>query len=151
MKRPKILVNLQTYQRKWPIDKAFLQNYVQRLWSELSTKVSVPEETEVTVAFVNNGRMKSYNNIYRHKNYSTDILSFPVNEVTLEQDHYLGDILISIDKAADQAKEKGHKLEKELQILLLHGILHLLGYDHETDSGTMNRIEAGVRKTLRLS
>jgi probable rRNA maturation factor len=144
-------VNLQTYQKKWPIKKAFLQNYVQRVWSELSTKISVPEETEVTVAFVNNSRMQSFNNTYRHKNYTTDILSFPVNEVTLEQDHYLGDILISIDKAADQAKEKGHNLEKELQILLLHGILHLLGYDHETDSGKMDRIEAGLRKSLRLS
>ena len=95
--------------------------------------------------------MQSYNQLYRHKNYPTDVLSFPVNEVTLEQDHYLGDILISVDKAADQAKEKGHRLNKEIQILLLHGILHLLGYDHETDSGTMDRIEAGLKKSLRLS
>lgn len=150
MKRPKILVNLKTYQRKSPIKKAPIHDYVQKLWLAVSSKVPVPGNTELTVAFVNNSQMQSFNNTYRKKNYPTDILSFPVNEVTLEQDHYLGDILISVEKAADQARVQGHPLEKELQILLLHGILHLLGYDHETDSGTMNRIEAGLRKTLHL-
>jgi probable rRNA maturation factor len=151
MKRQKILVNLKTYQRKWPIKKAPLQKYVEKAWLEVSKKVKVPENTELTIAFLNNRQIQDFNRTYRKKNYPTDILSFPVNEVTLDQDHYLGDMLISVEKAADQARSQGHPLGKELQILLLHGILHLLGYDHESDSGQMDRIEKSLRKSLQLN
>jgi probable rRNA maturation factor len=144
-------VNLKTYQRKWRIDEASFRGYVQKMWRAIGNTIPVPLETEVTVAFLNNKQMQSYNHAYRLKNYPTDILSFPVNEVTLENRHYLGDILISMEKAADQAHSKGHDLHREIRILLLHGVLHLLGYDHETDSGRMDRLEARLRKTLRLS
>lgn len=100
------------------------------------------------MVFLNNPRIQWYNLTFRKKGYPTDVLSFPVNEVTVEKRHYLGDILISVEKAADQAREKRHPLGRELQILLLHGMIHLLGFDHETDSGEMDRLENRLRKKL---
>lgn len=97
---------------------------------------------------VNNKRMQWYNQVFRKKDSPTDVLSFPVNEITAEGAHCLGDILISVEKAAEQARAKRHSLDRELQILLLHGMLHLRGYDHETDSGEMNRLESRIRKSV---
>jgi probable rRNA maturation factor len=92
--------------------------------------------------------MKSYNLAFRKKDYPTDVLSFPVNEVTAEGSHCLGDILISVEKAWKQAQSAGHSLDRELEILLLHGVLHLLGFDHETDSGEMDTLEQSLRIKL---
>jgi len=97
--------------------------------------------------FLNDAQMRRYNRQYRKKNSSTDILSFPVNEL-LDGRHYLGDMLISLDRASHQAAEKGHSMKKELEILMLHGILHLKGYDHETDNGQMELLELRLRKIL---
>lgn len=104
--------------------------------------------SELTTVFLNNRQIQWYNARYRGKNYPTDVLSFPVNEVTAEGRHYLGDLLISVEKAVDQAKEENHPPERELQILLLHGMIHLLGFDHETDSGEMDRLERRLRRQL---
>lgn len=145
MAKPKIQLNLKTYQRKSRIDRVFLRKYLQKVW----TAVGAPQSsTELTVVFLNNMQMQCYNKQYSKKDYPTDILSFPVNDTTLENRHYLGDILISMEKAAEQAREEGCSLKRELQILLLHGVLHLLGYDHETDSGQMNRLEKRLRREL---
>lgn len=92
--------------------------------------------------------MQWYNHAYRRKDSPTDVLSFPVNEVTQEGRHFLGDILISVERAAKQAAARKHSLDRELQILMLHGMLHLLGYDHETDSGEMDRLESKLRRAL---
>ena len=97
--------------------------------------------------FLNDQQMMTYNRDYRDKNYATDVLSFPVNE-TVDGKHYVGDILISLDRTAAQAQTKGHSSKKELRILLLHGVLHLLGYDHETDHGQMNRLERKMQRVL---
>ena len=102
---------------------------------------------------LNDQQMRCYNREYRQKDYPTDVLSFPVNEIQEElwkgrRRHifYLGDILISMERTAFQAQGKGHTVQKELKILLLHGVLHLLGYDHEVDDGRMERVERKLRK-----
>jgi probable rRNA maturation factor len=83
--------------------------------------------------------LSALNRKFRGKNYATDVLSFPPE-----------DIAISFDRAAAQAAELGHSVEDELRILMLHGVLHLAGMDHENDSGTMKRAEARWRKRLGL-
>ncbi len=102
---------------------------------------------------MNDRQIRRYNEKFRKKNYPTDVLSFPINELQEEissggrhQFFYLGDILISMERTAEQAREKGHTTRRELKILLLHGILHLLGYDHEVDNGQMERLERRLRK-----
>jgi probable rRNA maturation factor len=97
--------------------------------------------------FLNDRQMRWYNNEFRKKDYPTDVLSFPVNE-KVEKEHYLGDILISMERTASQAREKNHSVQRELKILLLHGVLHLLGYDHETDNGQMDRLERRLRRAI---
>lgn len=160
MRKLKILVNLKTYQRRWRLNGIFIRKFINNLWETVIRTPRLPRpilgkispkeigDLEITVVFLNNSQIKDYNHRYRKKNYPTDVLSFPSNETTLENRYYLGDILISIEKAVDQAKEKGHSLNRELKILILHGILHLLGYDHESDSGQMDHLESRLQKIL---
>ena len=89
--------------------------------------------------------MRALNRQFRGKDYVTDVLSFPSDERG-----FLGDIVIAEGVAKRQAKEHGHSLKIEIQTLVLHGLLHLLGYDHETDDGTMARAEARLRKKAGL-
>lgn len=90
--------------------------------------------------------LQALNRHFRHKNSPTDVLSFPAasNEASG------GEIAISLDRAAAQAAEFGHAVEDELRILMLHGLLHLAGMDHESDSGQMARAEARWRKRFNL-
>ena len=82
---------------------------------------------ELTVVFTDDSRIQSLNKKYRDKDYPTDVLSFPDDDP-----RYLGDIVISLEKALRQAKEYGHTLNDEVAFLVCHGFLHLNGYDHET-------------------
>jgi probable rRNA maturation factor len=95
----------------------------------------------VTIAIVPDGRVRSLNRQYRGKDHTTDVLSFPAEEPGL-----LGDVVIAQGVAARQAREAGHSLATEFRVLALHGLLHLLGYDHETDEGQMRRIERRLRR-----
>lgn len=95
---------------------------------------------EVTIAVVPDTRIRTLNRTYRRKDRPTDVLSFP-GEGT-----YLGDIAIARGVAARQARRAGHSLGTELRVLALHGLLHLIGYDHERDSGRMRRLEARLRR-----
>lgn len=101
---------------------------------------------EVTVALISDRRMRALNRVYRGKDYATDVLSFPVDD-----DSFLGDIAIATGVARRQAAAAGHPLGTELRVLALHGLLHLLGYDHERDNGQMRRAEARLRKAAGLS
>ncbi len=103
-------------------------------------------EGEVGVKLCSDATMAAYNRKFRGKMGPTDVLSFPDGVTDPEGGRYLGDIVISVPVAARQAKEAGHGLAAELKLLLLHGILHLAGYDHETDGGTMRRKERALRK-----
>ena len=108
---------------------------------------------EVTVALVSDRRMRALNRMFRGKDYATDVLSFPVGDRepgvggrTAPEGPALGDIVVATGVAARQAKEHGHALGTEFRVLALHGLLHLLGYDHEADAGRMARAEARLRK-----
>jgi probable rRNA maturation factor len=93
---------------------------------------------EVAIALVSDARIRALNRTYRKKDSPTDVLSFPGES--------LGDIAISRGVAARQARAAGHSLGTELRILALHGLLHLMGYDHERDQGRMRRLETRLRR-----
>jgi probable rRNA maturation factor len=95
----------------------------------------------ITIAIVTDARMRALNTQFRQVNAATDVLSFP-SLGGLD----LGDIAIARGVAARQAKAAGHALATEVRVLALHGLLHLAGYDHETDDGAMARVEARLRR-----
>jgi probable rRNA maturation factor len=103
-------------------------------------------DSSVTIAFVSDRKIRELNRQFRGIDKSTDVLSFPSEDTTLN----LGDIAISAETASRQAKENGLTLKGEIAQLILHGLLHLSGYDHETDSGEMNRLELRLRKKLGI-
>ena len=103
-------------------------------------------DSSVTVAFVSDKKIRELNRQFRRIDKATDVLSFPSDS----NDGEMGDIAISIETAARQAKQSGLTLDGEIAQLLLHGLLHLSGYDHETDNGEMNRLELRLRKKLRI-
>lgn len=108
---------------------------------------------EVTVALVSDGRMRALNRTFRGQDYATDVLSFPARHPEGSPKRAateLGDIVIAAGVASRQAAEAGHPLSVELRVLALHGLLHLLGYDHEVDEGTMARIEERLRRRAGL-
>jgi probable rRNA maturation factor len=101
---------------------------------------------EVSVAIVSDARIRSLNAAYRGKDEPTDVLSFPVHPSHTPVDGQLGDIVIAAGVAKRQAASAGHSLATELRVLALHGLLHLMGYDHENDRGQMARYEATLRR-----
>lgn len=108
-------------------------------------------ETELSLVLIGNAEMQRLNAKYRKKNYPTDVLSFPVEGIVPTKTPLLGDVIISVDKAGEQAKDRGHSLERETILLLIHGIVHLLGYDHErsaTAARAMARLEKRVDREL---
>ena len=98
----------------------------------------------VSVAILPDARIRALNRKYRRKNKPTDVLSFPGTG------DFLGDIAIARGIAQKQAKILGHSLAVEFRVLALHGLLHLLGYDHGSDNGRMARAEARLRRKARL-
>ncbi len=102
---------------------------------------------EVTVLLAGDDRLRELNREFRRKNKATDVLSFPAGE---HADGSAGDLAISIETARRQAEDQGHTLLEEVRILILHGVLHLAGMDHETDDGEMRAHEAGLRIKLKL-
>ena len=129
-------------QRKIPIDSEHWQKFVENAWSKLPT-----EATGVTIAFVSDAAMRALNRRWRQKRGTTDVLSFPAGDDAFEKSN-LGDVVISVEQAARQAKANGLSLEREIAQLILHGLLHLCGYDHATDTGEMDRLELRLRNRL---
>jgi probable rRNA maturation factor len=113
-----------------------------RLATWLSRVAPVRRPSAVTVAVVSDARVRALNRSYRGKNGATDVLSFP----TSSPSPFLGDIVIARGVARRQARAAGHGERTEWRVLALHGLLHLLGYDHESDDGTMARVEARLRR-----
>ena len=103
-----------------------------------------------SVCLLSDRGIRRYNRQFRHQDQSTDVLSLPAQKPRVDKPGYLGDILISTETAEKNAPRFGLRLEQEIQILVLHGLLHLLGYDHETDHGQMARQERRWRKKLGL-
>jgi probable rRNA maturation factor len=101
----------------------------------------------VTIALVSDARIRRLNRTYRNADYVTDVLSFPASPSGGGHDAgYLGDIAIATGRAARQARDCGHSLAVELRVLALHGLLHLLGFDHERDAGEMAAAERRLRR-----
>ena len=120
---------------------------------------------DLSVAIVSDRRMRALNRQFRGKDAVTDVLSFPASgksaasapstsarRATADRSAagFLGDIVIADGVAKRQAREAGHKIQTEIRVLALHGLLHLLGYDHDTDGGKMARAEARLRKKAGL-
>lgn len=101
----------------------------------------------VNVMVTTSHELRALNRRFRKKDKTTDVLSFPP---MLDSQEFAGDIAISADIAARNAKQLGHAPAAEIKILALHGMLHLAGHDHETDSGEMARMEHRLRKQLGL-
>jgi len=141
------MIEIINNQRKYKIDN--------ECWHEFTVKVlRVIKEAKgksVTIAFVSNRKQRALNSEFRSKDKTTDVLSFPVEPEDFEDfDNTLGDVVISPSQAEKQAKENGLTLEKEISQLILHGLIHLCGYDHETDNGEMNRLELKLRRKLGI-
>jgi len=108
----------------------------------------------VTVLFAGEGALRSLNARFRGKDRPTDVLSFPAarppRPTAWPEGPYLGDLVIGVPVARRNARRHGHSLAREIEMLLLHGYLHLLGYDHERDDGRMERLEKRLRCRLGL-
>nr|WP_246589364.1 rRNA maturation RNase YbeY [Desertibacillus haloalkaliphilus] len=114
---------------------------IQELVHVASDMENISEGTELSITFVDNERIKEINREYRDKDAVTDVISFALNEQVSDEveivggeiPNLLGDIIISIPRATEQAKSYNHSFEREIGFLVVHGILHLLGYDHMTE------------------
>lgn len=108
------------------------------------------EDAALTITFIRDRAMRRLNRDYRGIDKPTDVLSFAYHEAEdgFEEQGHLGDMVISVETAERYAGELGVSFEREIEHLVIHGTLHLAGYDHETDNGEMNRLERKLRKAL---
>lgn len=119
-----------------------------------ANRLSIADNAELSVAFVDDEEMRRLNLEYRGIDCTTDVLSFAFGEGTqvdmpLDAPIILGDIIISIERAEAQAREYGHSLERELAFLLMHGLLHIVGYDHdEENEGDMKELNEALIRDL---
>jgi probable rRNA maturation factor len=111
-------------------------------------RLAVGLRGQVDVLLTTDSTLRQLNKNFRGKNKPTDVLSFPAPHEFAKK--HAGDLAISLDTAARQATTYGHTLDEEVKVLLLHGLLHLAGQDHETDNGEMATQEAALRRDLRL-
>ena len=111
-------------------------------------RLAIDLRGEVDILLANDQTLRQLNKTFRGKNKPTDVLSFPAPSAFAKK--HAGDLAISLDTAARQARTHGHTLSDEIKILILHGLLHLSGEDHETDSGEMAAREATLRTELNL-
>lgn len=153
-------VQLTNRQRRFPVDTAILMRRAEGCLEKLGASGA-----ELSVLLVNDRPMRALNRDYRGKNQATDVLSFPMYEGPPEQvaiqwekesgpQAVLGDVIISVETAFRQATENGVKPDEELALLLIHGLLHLLGHDHETggrQAKTMARAEGELLAHLGLT
>jgi probable rRNA maturation factor len=131
--------------------KMVIKNW--REFGEKALQAISKGEKNATIVFVSDGAIKELNRRFRGQNYATDVLSFSSEAAPfeIENQSLLGDVVISVQRATAQAKEHGLSFSDEVRQLILHGLLHLCGHDHETDRGEMNRLELRLRKRLGIS
>jgi len=134
-------------QRRVPVAVQPLERFHERVREELGF---APES--VTIQLISDKTMARLNLAFRNHEGPTDVLSFPANGARpFLRAQYVGDIAISPETARRNARRYSRSLAAELKILLLHGMIHLAGYDHETDRGEMDRLERRLRKKLGVS
>ena len=134
------MIEVVNRQRRVKIDTAVWADFVAKALDAIGKR-----DSSATVAFVSDKSIRKLNQQFRSIDKATDVLSFPAAEA-----NNLGDVAVSVETAATQAKENGLTFEKEIAQLILHGLLHLSGYDHETDNGEMNRFELRLRRKLHI-
>jgi probable rRNA maturation factor len=109
-------------------------------------------EAVLTVTFIRDRAMRRLNRDYRGIDRPTDVLSFAYHEdgdaVACDETSHIGDVVVSVETAERYARELGLSFDREIEHLVIHGALHLAGYDHETDDGEMNKLERKLRKEL---
>jgi len=143
-------------QRRIPLAVGPLTSFCERVRRELG----FPEES-VTVCFVSDPAIARMNRKFRGKQGPTDVLSFPAHRSRTRgarlfrkrqtgPGHYVGDVVISPETARRYARRRSHGLASELRVLILHGMIHLAGFDHENDSGEMLQLERRLRRRLGL-
>lgn len=121
------------------LDREWLESFAALLW------ITVAGQRDFDCLLTTDTELKRLNHRFRGRKTATDVLSFPS-----ASPETAGGLAISVGSARAQAREFGHTVEEEIAILMLHGLLHLLGYDHETDTGRMAEAEAGWRASLQL-
>lgn len=137
------IINLQ---RKIALDLDAFRSFV-----EQCRQIDEVGGKHFSIAFISDSRMKTLNETFRGKKSTTDVLSFPHEPDEFDPDqNNLGDIVISAEQALKQAVENGLDLDGEIRQLILHSVLHLCGYDHETDDGEMNGRELALREDLGI-
>jgi probable rRNA maturation factor len=142
------MIDVINLQRKVDLEVEAYRDFCSLLHTEVPEAVG----KRFAVAFVSDRRMKQLNDMFRGKSGTTDVLSFPNEPDEFDPDiDNLGDIVISAEQAAVQARENDLALEMEIRQLILHGLLHLCGYDHETDDGQMDGREFELREILKCN
>jgi probable rRNA maturation factor len=123
-----------------------------REFTEKALRAIGGDSRSATIVFVSDDAIRKLNRRFRGKSFATDVLSFPtaVEPFEVENGSHLGDVVISVERAATQAKANGLSFSSELEQLILHGLLHLRGYDHEADNGEMNRLELKLRRKMGI-
>ena len=135
---PELDVIVLNRQRRRRVDAARLRRVLREAGRSLGVR------GEVSVVLAGEHLLRRLNREFRGKDRATDVLSFP----GAGGEEGLGDVVISVPTAERNARRQGHTVPRELDILALHGFLHVLGYDHETDDGSMDRLEGRLRRTL---
>jgi len=125
----------------YTIDIQLLENIAKHLTTR---------EIDLTLCY--NSTIQKYNKEYRQKDKATDVLSFPIEHDIITNNNFmpLGSIVISVDFVIEKAEEYKHSTDSEMALLFIHGLLHILGYDHETDAGEMREKEALIIKEFNL-
>jgi probable rRNA maturation factor len=123
-----------------------------REFGERALRAAGKNEQAISIVFVSDAAITKLNREFRGKDHVTDVLSFPNQAEPFEHENQtnLGEVVISVQRAAAQAKQNGLTFSNEVQQLFLHGLLHLSGHDHEADDGQMNRLELKLRKKLGI-
>ena len=147
-------VYIQNDQQKLPVTQK-LRGLVRRSVNAALKYEDFQRPCEVSVTFTDNEKIRELNAQYRSIDRATDVLSFPLFDEDFEDEEELalGDVVLSLEKAQEQAKEYGHSLEREVAFLVVHSVLHLLGYDHETseeDEKEMFFRQEEIMKLLKL-
>jgi probable rRNA maturation factor len=137
-----------------------LQKVISSVVNATAKISNIPKKSEVSILLVDNNYIKDLNFIYRSQNSVTDVLSFAMNELAEDEPDFdfsnelnvMGDIVISLEKAQSQSEEYGHSLARETGFLIAHGMLHLLGFDHDTESEEklMRDLEEKILASVKL-
>jgi probable rRNA maturation factor len=136
-------IAVRNFQIRPTIEAARLRGIVER-----TLRVTGRQADSVSFVYVDDQSMIEYHGRYVDVRRSTDVLSFPADTCDPSGERDLGDVVICTDQAARQAPHRGRSYPRELEVLALHGLLHLLGFDHERDDGQMRRLEQRLRPLL---